>query len=423
MPVSNELTPSHLPLEVSMPEPQEELYIDMLYTEEPGQSESASIINHSDEGIVFTAGTSSKLILHGKGSKEDAVHGKICNPLSKPKREIRVVTISPQSSTSDFDISCAFTVVSLDTNPTYKALSYTWGDPQDTLPILVNGHRVNVTRNLKRALQRLRSLDTPTPIWIDAICINQVDMDERMHQVQLMRDIYEKPDEVVVYLGEPYSINEVLKYARAYADTYPDLPDGRPENHLVLAMCLMRLLAGDVHLEEIPLLGNVNIQRACIAAFQGLILQPWWNRIWVVQEVILPPKVTVIFGSFTAPLSMYASASTHLSKHRSTCCSAVLPSSDPQNACLDDYCHKMQTIVESGRLWRENADTTLMTLLRLYYPKDATDARDKIYGLLGLVRDWGNDGPITPDYTVSGTTLYQKVALHSISVTRSLEFL
>ncbi|KAH7347015.1 heterokaryon incompatibility protein-domain-containing protein, partial [Pyrenochaeta sp. MPI-SDFR-AT-0127] len=308
--------------------------------------------------------------------------------------------------------------MSLDDKFRYRALSYTWGTTNDTLPISLNGHRFEVTRNLKRALQRLRAFDAGTPIWIDAICINQIDMDERMHQVQLMRYIYESPVEVVCYLGEPESqqtmaqqaqdetwdpilfdwaandsdiarINTIMKYGQAYADTYPDLPDKRTSNPLMMAMCFIRLLAGDVHLKDISLLKNSNIQRECLIAFQSIVMQPWWDRIWCVQEVILPPKVTVLYGRFTAPFQMYVDAAENLEHHRSTCCKDVLLLSEGQSAAIDDYGQKVLTIAESGRLWQERAMTTLMTLLRFYYPKDATDPRDKVYGLLGLVREWG----------------------------------
>lgn len=205
--------------------------------------------------------------------------------------------------------------MSLDDKLSYKALSYTWGAANDTLPITLNGHRFEVTRNLKRALQRLRAFDAEMPIWIDAICINQVDIIERMHQVQLMRYIFESPVEVIVYLGEPQThqqtmaqqlqdemwdrtlfdwaatpsdvrrVNTILKYGQAYADTYPDLPDERTPNPLMLAMCFMRLLAGDVHLRDISLLTNINIQRACLDAFQSIAMQPWVRMVHC-----LPPR-------------------------------------------------------------------------------------------------------------------------------------
>lgn len=139
-------------------------------------------------------------------SGESKAYDKIYAPLSKERKEIRVVHLMPEVD-SEFDISCTFSVVSLGDKPEYRALSYTWGDAQDTLPIILNRHRFQATRNLKAALRRLRELDTGTPIWIDAICINQQDLEERTHQVQLMRDIYQSTAEVVVYLGEPLTLD------------------------------------------------------------------------------------------------------------------------------------------------------------------------------------------------------------------------
>jgi hypothetical protein len=37
--------------------------------------------------------------------------------------------------------------------------------------------------------------------WYDALCINQADLAERSHQVGIMRQIYEKADRVVIWLG------------------------------------------------------------------------------------------------------------------------------------------------------------------------------------------------------------------------------
>jgi hypothetical protein len=83
----------------------------------------------------------------------------------------------------------------------------------------------------------------------------------------------------------------------------------------------------------------------------------------------------------------------------------------------------MLTIVESGNLWRKKESITLLTLLRLYYTKEATDARDKVYGLLGLVTDWGNSAAIAPSYTIAASELYQEVALRSIEASGSLAIL
>ncbi|KAH7397136.1 heterokaryon incompatibility protein-domain-containing protein [Pyrenochaeta sp. MPI-SDFR-AT-0127] len=394
----------------------------------------------------------SKIVLPSQNPLNGSIHAKIYKPLDTTKNEIRIVRILADAD-PDYDIGCELSVVSLDDRSLYRALSYTWGAANDTLPIRLNGHRFEVTRNLKRALQRLRAFDTEIPIWIDAICINQTDIIERMYQVQLMRYIFESPMEVIVYLGEPQThqqtmsqqlqdetwdatlfdwettpsdimkVNTILKYGQAYADSYPDLPDERTPNTFMLAMCFTRLLAGDVHLRDISLLANTNIQTECLNAFKSIAAQAWWNRIWCVQEVILPPKVTVLYGRFTAPFQMYIDAAENLERHISTCCKDFLSFSPEQSTALNDYRQKVLTIAESGRLWQERAMTTLITLLRFYYPKDATNPRDKIYGLLGLVREWGRSEPISPNYSISVRRLFEEVALCSIVATNTLECL
>lgn len=92
--------------------------------------------------------------------------------------------------------------------PKFEALSYEWGDPDKPRhEIIVNGQPFKVWENLFYALKYIR----PVPLrdnhvnsrilWIDAICINQDDIDERNHQVGMMGDIYRKADKVPVWLG------------------------------------------------------------------------------------------------------------------------------------------------------------------------------------------------------------------------------
>jgi hypothetical protein len=77
----------------------------------------------------------------------------------------------------------------------YVALSYTWGDPKDTKQIYVNEVPMDVTTNLEAALRVLREkepIEAGIKIWIDALCINQTDNEEKGVQVRRMRDIYQK---------------------------------------------------------------------------------------------------------------------------------------------------------------------------------------------------------------------------------------
>lgn len=93
-------------------------------------------------------------------------------------------------------------IASLDTNLEYEALSYVWGDLPAQEAIMVSDHRILVTPNLFTALKRLRYEEKIRTMWIDQICINQWDIEEKSSQVAMMRDIYKSCSHCIIWLGE-----------------------------------------------------------------------------------------------------------------------------------------------------------------------------------------------------------------------------
>ena len=85
---------------------------------------------------------------------------------------------------------------------TYEALSYTWNSEVYCKSIRCDGRILSITQNLYDALRRLRQPENSRVFWIDAICINQLDIGERNHQVGLIRSIYTRASQVVPWLGE-----------------------------------------------------------------------------------------------------------------------------------------------------------------------------------------------------------------------------
>lgn len=81
-------------------------------------------------------------------------------------------------------------IVELEHAPEYEAISYAWGDPENTMPIFCNGRELGVTVNLIDAFVRVRHPDRPRTLWADAVCINQGSVHERSHQVSFMGRIY-----------------------------------------------------------------------------------------------------------------------------------------------------------------------------------------------------------------------------------------
>jgi hypothetical protein len=86
--------------------------------------------------------------------------------------------------------------------PAYVALSYAWGRQERFDDIDLNGSRFPVGKNLWQFLHHMRLRDKHITLWIDAICINQSNVKERNHQVQMMRQIYSNAQSVSVWLGE-----------------------------------------------------------------------------------------------------------------------------------------------------------------------------------------------------------------------------
>jgi hypothetical protein len=80
----------------------------------------------------------------------------------------------------------------------YNALSYTWGSTEKAATITVNGGMMRTTLNLYAALQHLRFETEDRILWVDAICIDQDNKEERRHQVQYMSNIYKEAEQVVI---------------------------------------------------------------------------------------------------------------------------------------------------------------------------------------------------------------------------------
>jgi hypothetical protein len=136
----------------------------------------------------------------------------------------------------------------------YEALSYVWGNPNETLPINVNGSQIPVTVNLHSALLHLRDRSIERIIWVDAICIDQSSNEERGQQVQLMAKIYSKAHRVIVWLG------------KEDADTKGALED-------------IYLAAN----EELMVRSGKEINHESIL---NLLQRPWFQRIWVREHTL-----------------------------------------------------------------------------------------------------------------------------------------
>ena len=122
-------------------------------------------------------------------------------------RHIRILVLQLSEGESH-KVSCHLETVDLDDPSGYTALSYTWAleDGDDSLSQLlhIQGQTLPVTENLSLALEHLARSggDEEMRLWVDAVCINQQDDDEKSYQVAMMADIYKHATNTVVWVGD-----------------------------------------------------------------------------------------------------------------------------------------------------------------------------------------------------------------------------
>jgi hypothetical protein len=122
-------------------------------------------------------------------------------PLSKTSRCIRVLDVYPAKNEHE-PITGDLHIVNLDEHPKFSALSYVWGIDASPEYINCGNSKVKVTQSCYSALRHLMTLFGRLTIWVDAICINQANSEEKQHQLPLMGDIYTGAVQTYVWLGE-----------------------------------------------------------------------------------------------------------------------------------------------------------------------------------------------------------------------------
>lgn len=217
-------------------------------------------------------------------------------PLDHMKQEIRLCRILPKIGDeigAEF-LRCTISHHALDApanalfmgiEPRYKALSYCWGSERDSQDIIVNGQRLFVRRNLVSFLEAIRDSgeDNDTSFWVDELCIDQRNTDERNHQVSLMSSIYSQAAVVYTWLGtETCSTPLAFAMLEELEETIA-LPEAEVNNEQV-----MRRLLHDWMLTKAPM---------DISAFCELLSNDYWRRVWIMQEVFLANELILWCGS------------------------------------------------------------------------------------------------------------------------------
>lgn len=332
------------------------------------------------------------------------------------------------------DLRCNIHTIDLDTPPTYDALSYSWGDdyqddpslPTDWVSSFVgrfesgqkflrcNDQIVLISTNLYNALRRLRDKSIRY-LWVDRICIDQSNIPERAEQVRLMRKIYSKARSVLIWLGEEDS-HTIPAY---------NMIDRVRKLWTVSAKSSLHTNTSDIfNPHALQAMDLPSFPSADWESMHRLFERRWFQRSWVIQEVALADVALVVCG---CRIIIWDDVG---------CTGQYLVASGFFRAMQDTYGRQgrptfASTIQNNRARVKLDEDRSLTLLLSSMRRFKATDPRDKIYSLLGLLRDKNDSEPhsevdndvIRPDYSSSVDTIFRQVTKSLIKDESSLALL
>lgn len=288
----------------------------------------------------------------------------------------------------------------------FFALSYEWGDPNDTDEIIVNGETAVVTRNLKEAMRRLsvwwrqQNRDEPVSLWVDALCINQADIPERNEQVRNMRQIYSTAIKVLMMTG-------------------PDVEDPQATSEL-LGKVSATMFNPNVSPEEVMLMLNEDC-----AGWKGVCEiagRSYWGRLWIMQEVLLANTgAWLCYGGKFCLARVFFEAVTIILRNIHYARQALAEASDGESEEWIPHVGKMESFLDLERPKHEGlSHPDLLILLDATRTAKQFDPRDKIYGILGMVDDRIR---VVPDYGLSLAEIYRNFVVDVIKATGSLRII
>ncbi|RDL31340.1 uncharacterized protein BP5553_09549 [Venustampulla echinocandica] len=290
----------------------------------------------------------------------------------------------------------------------YAALSYAWGNPDpDTMrKIIINGQAMSVGPNLEGALRALSAspdfdFDSGYKLWIDALCINQKDFDERSRQISKMQNIYGDSWAVITWLGEEADESDkAFDLVRSLS-----IASVKGRGQQVLA-----------ELQQDPsCLGNESW-----LALHQLMQRPYWSRLWVIQEIVLGSSAVLLrcgsqaigWPSFCIGIGFlfdYLWTIKDWLLKREIYLRAVEKRFAPVWSTANLHLVKQDLWPLSQREEQGRANLSFGRLLVLGNSAESTDIRDKVYGLVGIM-DLEIAKHLVADYKSAPCIIFAKVA-------------
>ncbi|KAE9363791.1 HET-domain-containing protein [Stipitochalara longipes BDJ] len=324
-------------------------------------------------------------------------------------------------------VTCVMNIFTKPVHESYQALSYTWGDGTRKVPITVNDREILVTKNLEAALINIRfrasgeRSEARLPLWIDAICINQEDSDERDAQVRRMKSIYEQAEMVLIWLG---NFNEPTD-EHFRRDIFGWNIDKVEENSAAMARSAMMLIvllqkeadhtqSSEISENSIRLADYIHANNLqAWAQLARLFNRPWFERLWIIQELAVSRNAIVQWGNLQINWSILEKAAKFILRPGET---VLLP--DIRRLFPSLGAHR---ITQVALKLMYNFDTkNVLTILHNTQNTKCSDPRDRLYAIWGIVED---NEDIEIDYSIPVQQVYLNWVTKRLKRTESLDFL
>lgn len=349
-------------------------------------------------------------------------NAQLYQPLSHPD-SIRVLTVF-ECETEDDDIECHLAETRLsdvnDEGGGYTAISYAWGDLKFTHEIWLGDQRLLIGANLDAALRHLRRRDIPIRLWVDAVCINQADITEKNLQVQQMRNIFSAASETIIWLGPGGGNTSVAAWNLLERHSSWALNDRGERDHTLPAKLEEDLLSFRGEFRDVEI---------------DVLSRPWFKRLWVFQEAVLSRILCIQCGHRRIAWDDFSKTVLQSERHHDRYGFSTWDDGkkgivrDISRArCEHLHKHGLDEFHSSCQ-FSESSSSPLRTLniLKLLHRGrylETSDARDKIFGFLGIAEGIDtNDPRFRVDYEVDTRSLYVQFARNVIEATDSLDIL
>jgi hypothetical protein len=400
-------------------------------------------------------------------------------PLDRSSDDIRVLRLNPSLDLAS-PINCNLEHISMTQAASYEALSYCWEGNETPNCIWLNQCPFPVTKSLHSALLALCKPTEPRILWVDAVCLNQKDSNEKSREIWRMLDIYTNATSVVIWLGGASDDSDrAMDHLEYLSNQYLRAPDlkkrllacvevflalerivfgvfaasmrtyrQRPQNVVMFHLLLFQITPGVSNRQwwyTLPLLylGSVFILRtlreyarvairsggevhekhvddADIRAIANFFSRSWFSRTWILQEAIAARSAVISCGHREMPLEPLGKACDQM---------AEIVMSEERSPYLHGNFQQFELLNSVIRHAKTEsyAHGELLYLLNTFSHCGAGDDRDKVYGLLGLSKEASTkgrgSGALKVDYNMPTVDVYKHTARYLIETMGTLDVL